>query len=151
MWKIGAVDPVSGQPNELLRLNQEEPGDPVQGLIDIPGNDSRLVAVEAQWIFQRADESTKGKLTDVVMYEDPGKIDPDQGLGSKGGESTYETATSECPAGDVDCDGDVDVDDLLALLAAYGNCDPGGCDEDLDGDGDVDVDDLLILLSAYTS
>ena len=151
MWKIGAEDPVSGQPNEFLRLNLEEPGDPVLGMIDIPGNDSRLVTVDAQWIFQRADESTKGKLTDVVMYEDPGKIDPDQGLGSKGAESTYETAASECPSGDVDCDGDVDVDDLLALLAAYGNCDPAGCDEDLDGDGDVDVDDLLLLLSAFNS
>ncbi|MBG80298.1 MAG: hypothetical protein CMJ39_06275 [Phycisphaerae bacterium] len=150
MWKIGAVDAVTGQPNELLRLNQEEPGDPVLGLIDIPANDSSLVTVDAAWTFQRADESTKGKLTDIVMYEDPGKIDPDQGLGSKGGESTYETQASECPQGDVDCDGDVDVDDLLALLAAYGNC-AGGCDEDLDGDGDVDVDDLLLLLAAYNS
>ena len=52
--------------------------------------------------------------------------------------------------GDVDGDGDVDVDDLMALIAAYGStC--SGCPEDLDGDGDVDVDDLMILLGNYGS
>ena len=52
--------------------------------------------------------------------------------------------------GDVDGDGDVDVDDLMLLIARYGSsC--SGCPEDIDGDGDVDVDDLMILLSNYGS
>ena len=48
--------------------------------------------------------------------------------------------------GDVDGDGDVDTDDLLAMLAAWGTNDPAA---DLNGDGVVNVDDLMILLSSY--
>lgn len=54
--------------------------------------------------------------------------------------------------GDVDDDGDVDLTDLAALLAAYGSCtgapqyDP---DADLDSDGCVNLPDLALLLSNY--
>ena len=49
--------------------------------------------------------------------------------------------------GDVDADGDVDVDDLLGLIGTWGSCD--GCPADFDGDGDVDIDDLLVVLGQY--
>ena len=154
MWKIRAVDSVSGIPNELLRLNMEEPGDPVLGMINIQGNGTELVTVDAEWMFTRnlQSSSTKGKVTDVIMYEDPGKIEPDQGLGSKGGEATERSLQTDCDPSDVDCDGDVDVDDLLELLSNYGDCeDPADCPGDTDADGDVDVDDLLALLAVYNS
>ena len=51
-----------------------------------------------------------------------------------------------CPE-DLDGNGLVGVDDLLMLLAAYGNtC---ACPEDINESGTVDVDDLLMLLAAY--
>ncbi len=41
--------------------------------------------------------------------------------------------------------GSVDVPDLLALLADWGN--PGPCD--IDGDGVINVPDLLMMLAAW--
>lgn len=51
--------------------------------------------------------------------------------------------------GDVDCDGDVDPDDLYTFAGAYGTSPPSipGCD--LDGDGDVDPNDLAIFAANY--
>lgn len=53
------------------------------------------------------------------------------------------------PAIDLNQDGTVNVDDLLALLAQWGGCSGGGCSADLNGDGVVNVDDLLALLAAW--
>ncbi len=52
---------------------------------------------------------------------------------------------------DLDESGQVRVDDLLDMLAAWGPCDdlPATCHADVDGDGEVNVDDLLTLLSNW--
>jgi hypothetical protein len=55
-----------------------------------------------------------------------------------------------CAPADLNCDGVVDVSDLLLLLAAWGPCPENqDCPGDLDGDGAVDVSDLLILLANW--
>ncbi len=60
-----------------------------------------------------------------------------------------DTCVAPC-GGDINEDGGVDVDDLLALIGNWGPCDdPGNCPSDLDDSGSVDVDDLLMLLSAW--
>ncbi|UCD74201.1 MAG: hypothetical protein JSV91_10470, partial [Phycisphaerales bacterium] len=50
--------------------------------------------------------------------------------------------------GDVNGDGVVDIDDVFAVLAAWGSCDD--CPEDLNGDGVVDIDDLFEVLANWT-
>jgi hypothetical protein len=54
--------------------------------------------------------------------------------------------------GDLNCDDDVDLSDLAALLAAYGSC-AGDPDyrgvADLDGNGCVELSDLAALLANY--
>ena len=57
----------------------------------------------------------------------------------------YEYQAGACPA-DVTGDGVVDVLDLLAVLAAWGQ---GGVPEDITGDGVVDVLDLLEVLESW--
>ena len=50
--------------------------------------------------------------------------------------------------GDFDLDNFVNINDLLLLMAAWGECD-AVCIEDLDGDGTVNVSDILIFLSLW--
>lgn len=51
-----------------------------------------------------------------------------------------------CGAGDVNCDGVVDANDLGMLLAAWGTADPAA---DLNDDGTVSADDLSLLLANW--
>jgi hypothetical protein len=48
---------------------------------------------------------------------------------------------------DVNGDGVVGIDDLLAIVAAWGPCE--GCTADINWNGIVDVNDLLATLAAY--
>lgn len=70
------------------------------------------------------------------------------GTGMLNGEIRAYVLTPATISGDLNGDGVVAVDDLLVLLAAWGQCD--GCAEDLNEDGTVDVDDLLILLANWS-
>ncbi len=51
-----------------------------------------------------------------------------------------------CP-GDLDGNGDVDLDDLAVLLGDFGCA--SGCAADVDGDGDTDLSDLALLLANF--
>jgi len=56
----------------------------------------------------------------------------------------------KCDTGDLNCDGVINVSDLLILLANWGPCaDQNSCPEDLNDDGIVNVSDLLILLANW--
>jgi hypothetical protein len=65
------------------------------------------------------------------------RIDPPPGL------------ASSCD-GDTNLDGKVDVDDLMAIIGAWGACPEGGkCPTELTGDSTVDADDLLVVITAW--
>ncbi|UCD76840.1 MAG: right-handed parallel beta-helix repeat-containing protein [Phycisphaerales bacterium] len=52
---------------------------------------------------------------------------------------------------DVNGDGVVDIDDVFAVLAAWGPCDdPDDCPADVNGDGTVDIDDLFEVLANWS-
>jgi hypothetical protein len=51
------------------------------------------------------------------------------------------------PSGDSNCDGSVDIKDLLIVLSEWGSC--SICSGDHNQDGEVDVLDLLIVISAW--
>ena len=71
------------------------------------------------------------------------------GLGhASPGSGSLMTDGHACPA-DLNGDGLVEGDDLLRLLASWGECTASDCPEDLDGDGLVDGVDLTILLAAW--
>ena len=48
---------------------------------------------------------------------------------------------------DINCDGSIDIGDLLIILAEFGPC--SLCGGDFDLDGDVDINDILMLLSNW--
>ena len=73
---------------------------------------------------------------------DAGDID---GPWDDGGGNDFTVECASHCAGDLDGNGEVGVDDILAVLAAYQQ----NADGDCDGDGDTDVDDLLLLISAW--
>jgi len=54
---------------------------------------------------------------------------------------------SDTCSGDFNADGNINVNDLLILIAAWGPCE--GCAQDLNGDGAVNVNDLLVLIAAW--
>lgn len=51
-----------------------------------------------------------------------------------------------CPA-DVNLDGQVDIDDLFAVLGEWGSC--FGCLEDINNDNEVDIDDVFAVLADW--
>lgn len=70
---------------------------------------------------------------------------PDGGSGDGGGDAS----NSPCME-DLNNDGDVNVIDVLGILAQWGPCpNPDDCAADFNGNGGVDVDDLLALIIVF--
>jgi hypothetical protein len=124
---------------ELLRL---ESGSPVSLIGDetawLSGNVASLSAVDnVEHLY----------LLDLVPGDYILQLRCDSGSSTDVALAWYSSDIVEGIFGDLNGDGFVGVDDLLQLLAAWGDC--PGCDEDLNGDGFVGVDDLLAMLGVW--
>ena len=87
-----------------------------------------------------------------VNYDDHGGLQPGSELLGIQTDLNFRLTGARidgCPA-DLDGNGTVGFEDILAILAAWGECpNQAGCPEDLDDDGDVGFGDLLIVLAAW--
>ncbi|MDG2199823.1 MAG: LamG domain-containing protein [Phycisphaerales bacterium] len=146
-WKIACVKSVGGALNDMVQLNNEEPGDELFGYTVVPGGGTADVVVNVHFLRQRG-KSERAGYSDVVIYREPGTDVPWYGGDSQGVESS-ESPVETCGA-DINCDGVVDVTDLLAVIAAWGDCpEDAACPEDINEDGVVDVTDLLAVIAGW--
>ncbi|MHC5023715.1 MAG: right-handed parallel beta-helix repeat-containing protein [Planctomycetota bacterium] len=132
----------------------------VDGPDDVPGNEDDDLRLQAAspCIDAASDADLPADSTDLDGDGDtaealPLDLDGNSRVIDGDGNGTvvvdmgaYEYLPPVCPA-DLSGDGNVDIVDLLQLLAVWGDC--AGCDEDLDGSGTVDIADLLALLAAW--
>jgi hypothetical protein len=110
------------------------------GLVGMVDFDSFLLAYEGH----RADCNCNGIL-DIIEIFDGSEPDLDN-------DGILDSCAGGCVA-DLNCDGDVGVPDLLAMLANWGVCTggPDPCASDLNGDQTVGVSDLLLLLGLWAA
>jgi hypothetical protein len=74
-------------------------------------------------------------------------------VGQQAGDTTHTQHLQAIEAaGDVNDNGVVDVDDLIAVINNWGRCSapPADCSSDLNGDGEVNVDDMLIVINNWS-
>jgi hypothetical protein len=67
-------------------------------------------------------------------------------------EDLYRSAAFCDAPGDANCDGTVDVDDIVVVVLNWGPCRPGAwpCEGDVNGDGTVDVDDVVAVVIGWS-
>ena len=83
------------------------------------------------------------------MAADPAQAAPTDLLGIPRGLMPDAGAYEFTTPGDIDGDGDVDLDDFVILKKNFGAADATRAQGDLDTDGDVDLDDFVILKANF--
>jgi hypothetical protein len=140
------------------RWHGSDDGDPM--LVHASADDGdtwqivELVGNRPQWevhVFRVADAFPDG--AEAVRLRFTASDNPNDSV-VEGGVDRIRVLAFDCLAdpsipADVNGDAVVDLDDLVAVLAAFGPC-PGPCPEDVDGDGSVGLADLIAVLDAWS-
>jgi hypothetical protein len=141
-------------------------GDPMNDVLEVEVSDDGGASWEPlETVGPAGDEVDGGWFRRELLVADIPNIEPTAGLRVRfhasdlaagsvieaGVDGVSVTALVCRRPGDVDGDGDVDFQDLLQTLAAWGDCPdpPAECPADFDGDGAVTFADLLIVLSSW--
>jgi hypothetical protein len=96
-----------------------------------------------------------GVTTDLAgqprFVDDPSVTDTGAGTPPIVDMGAYERQVAAPCLGDTNGSGTVDVDDLVAVILAWGDCPkpPASCDADVNDSGAVDVDDLVAVILAW--
>ncbi|MCH2142438.1 MAG: S8 family serine peptidase [Phycisphaerales bacterium] len=86
-------------------------------------------------------------MADTAMDRGSSGYDTQYGWGIANAAAAVAAVDTTDPCqGDVDGNGNVGADDILAIIAAWGSSDP---DADINGDGLVGTDDILILIANW--
>ena len=91
-----------------------------------------------------------GNLPDQIggSWSDLGENCLAESCDSDDGDHTPDECQTSACMGDTDDSGDVNIDDLLLVLAEFSTC-TGDCNGDVDDNGSVNIDDLLIVIGSY--
>jgi len=160
--------PVGDSPSSVAIVDFDSDGDVDIVLLANDTNDERIVQLlrsdlnlTGELIFASAQPIAIAGVPLIVDYGDTDGdsfedliMISDSSAGLRGEGGSYDlnispnTLTDRC-VGDLDFNGEVNVLDLLAVIAAWGNT--GDTPEDLNGDGEVTVLDMLDLIAAWGS
>ena len=124
----------------------------------------RLLNAASQVVVDRSVNAVPGGGTSTLTVHETGALPAGQyrlmidGISmidatvppSGDGQSSFNISAGFQRLGDANIDGFVNVDDLIAVILAWGAC-PGGpppafCPIDMDGNGSVDADDLQLVI-----
>lgn len=104
---------------------------------DYDGSQELYIGTSLGWIL-RYEMQDEAKGTGAAEWN--------QIFGNPRNTNCYEAPAEDCPA-DVNADEVVNIDDVFAVLSAWGPCD--SCPEDIDESGAVDIDDLFAVLAEW--
>lgn len=154
VWSVNVVGPAAGSEHDLLIVS----GGPatLSGELRVRHYDLGRPAfrpeVGEEYTILTALDGVSGAFTSIPRSFSQGLgFDWTAEVGTN--DLTLRVATiHECPPGDLNDDGDIDISDLATLLSNFGTASGAAwADGDLDGDGDVDLQDMATLLGNFGS